>query len=212
MKKMTALILALSMVFLLLGCTPAEETVLTPTGYPSGEIQRPQIMYNGKVYIYGATGFNEPLPIIYAPVGHVKAIDNINAPTQDFTGAQVELRQTIYASEKDPSSIYVAYNNGYARFFVEGYQLQEVFCYVYLATEDGLYVKCGGDFPDIIFISYPGLQDFTGVIVYATFSITDLKEESGTFTDRWGQLTTYSHVLENVTNVRMPNPGEPTYG
>ena len=82
MKKMTALILALSVVFLLFGCTPAEETVLTPTGYPSGEIQRPQIMYNGKVYIYGATGFNEPLPIIYAPVGHVKAIDNINAPTQ----------------------------------------------------------------------------------------------------------------------------------
>ena len=30
------------------GCTPDHEEP-TPTGYPSGEVQRPQIMYNGVI-------------------------------------------------------------------------------------------------------------------------------------------------------------------
>ena len=215
MKKMTALILALSMVFLLFGCTPAEETTLSPTGYPSGEIQQPQIMYSGKIYLYTATGFDAPLPSGYVHVGSVENIDNINTPTQDFCGAQVDLGQKVFAKESDPSSIYVQYESGYARFFVEGYSLQEVSCYVQLITEDGLYVEHFTDTPDMgcLFIKYPNaLQEFDSLTVYVTFSITDLKAESGTFTTVWGEKATYSYILENVTNIRMPNPGEPTYG
>ena len=87
-----------------------------PTGYPSGSIQQPQIMYDGLPYFYFATGFDEPLPEGYEYVGDVEEVDNENAPQYDLQGSRVELRQEIYVLPGIHDTIYVKYENGYARF------------------------------------------------------------------------------------------------
>jgi len=89
-----------------------------PTGYPSGTIQQPQIMYNGQVYFYFATGFEEPLPHGYALVGSIAGVDNEKGPTEEFHGARVEPGQAVYASQTNPSAVYVEYEKGYAEFTV----------------------------------------------------------------------------------------------
>lgn len=91
----------------------------TPTGYPTGSIQQPQIMYSGKVYFYFATGFDEPLPDGYELVGCITDVDNDNEPIADFQGARVELNQEVYASEVNPGTVYLKYKKGYAQFLVK---------------------------------------------------------------------------------------------
>lgn len=95
------------------------EDPTTPTGYPLGSLQQPQIMYSGKVYFYFATGFDEPLPDGYELVGCITGVDNDNEPTADFHGARVELNQEIYASDENPSTVYLKYKKGYAQFVVK---------------------------------------------------------------------------------------------
>ena len=98
--------------------TPANRGETTPTGYPSDEIQQPQIRYDGKLFFYFATGFDEPLPKDYIRAGSVAAVDNTAEPAEDFHGARVETGQDIYASDSDPDTIYVEYEKGYAAFSV----------------------------------------------------------------------------------------------
>ena len=90
----------------------------TPTGYPTGSVQRPQIMYDGTLYLYSANGFDEPLPEGFALVGSVQCVDDANAPTRDFSGSLVEVGQKIYASPEN-SSIYVEYTDGFGEFVPE---------------------------------------------------------------------------------------------
>lgn len=114
MKRIIALILVLSCVACLFGCGRGKEP--KPTGYPAGEIQQPQVMYNGKIYFYFATGFDAPLPGGYACVGEIETVDNLAQPTEDFVGARVELGQQIYADANCPETIYLQYESGYAKF------------------------------------------------------------------------------------------------
>lgn len=116
MRKFIVLFLALTCVLAMVGCGAQNEDPTTPTGYPTGKIQQPQIMYNGQVYFYFATGFDEPLPKGYELVGSVAVVDNDNEPTENFHGARVELEQEIYASEANTETVYVKYENGYAQF------------------------------------------------------------------------------------------------
>ena len=90
----------------------------TPTGYPTGSVQRPQIMYDGTLYLYSAKGFDEPLPEGFSLVGSVQCVDDANAPTRDFAGSLVEVGQKIYASPEN-SSIYVEYTDGFGEFVPE---------------------------------------------------------------------------------------------
>ena len=117
MKKIIALILVLACMLALVGCGQNEDPT-TPTGYPTGKIQQPQIMYNGQVYFYFATGFDEPLPDGYVLVGSISAVDNDNEPTEDFHGARVELEQEVYASTSNAETVYVKYEKGYAQFAI----------------------------------------------------------------------------------------------
>ena len=121
MKKLIELVLALACVLALVGCGHQIEGSTAPsstaqTGYPTGKIQQPQIMYNGQVYFYFATGFDEPLPDGYVLVGSIAVVDNDNEPAEDFHGARVELAQEVYASEADTENVYVKYEKGYAQF------------------------------------------------------------------------------------------------
>ncbi|MBQ7922118.1 MAG: M56 family metallopeptidase [Clostridia bacterium] len=90
------------------------------TGYPTGEIQQPQIMLNGQIYFYSATGFDEPLPAGFDYVGSITGIDNINGPQEDFQGARVELKQEIYADKNNTDIVYLKYENGFAKYEVRG--------------------------------------------------------------------------------------------
>ena len=118
MKKLIALFLTWICVLSLAGCGHQNADSTTPTGYPTGKIQQPQILYNGQVYFYFATGFAEPLPDGYELVGSISVVDNDNEPTEDFHGARVELGQEVYASEANTDMVYMKYEKGYAQFAV----------------------------------------------------------------------------------------------
>ncbi len=118
MKKGIAMLLVLSCVMALIGCGNQNEESAAPTGYPSGTIQQPQVMYNGQVYFYFATGFDELLPDGFELVGSITVVDNDNGPTDHFHGARVELGQEVYASETNTDTVYIKYEKGYAQFAV----------------------------------------------------------------------------------------------
>lgn len=121
-KKGIIRILLLAFVFLLVcvmaltGCARQNEDFTVPTGYPSEEMQQPQIMYTGQIYYYFATGFDEPLPDGYSCAGMVEVVDNAHTPETEYHGARVEWGQEIYALPGVHDTIYVKYENGYARF------------------------------------------------------------------------------------------------
>ena len=114
MKKRIEILLIMLCLLGLSGCNPNHDEP-TPTGYPSGEVQRPQIMYNGVIYFYTADGFDHPLPDGYEQVGEVKKVDNRQEPVEDWCGSRVEVGQKIYVSN-DTATIYVEYETGYAEF------------------------------------------------------------------------------------------------
>lgn len=127
MKRWMALFLVFSCVLALAGCGSngtdyteiaeiGSDEPTTPTGYPSGEVQQPQIMYDGLLYFYFATGFEEPLPDGYSCAGMVDAVDHEHTPESECHGARVEWGQEIYALPGVHDTIYVKYENGYARF------------------------------------------------------------------------------------------------
>lgn len=113
MKKIIAIAMTLVCLLGLAGCNKTDN--LTPTGYPSGQVQRQQVMYHGVIYYYTANGFDNPLPEGYALVGEVKEVDNGKEPSVDWCGSRVDVGQEIYASENS-SSIYLKYESGYAEF------------------------------------------------------------------------------------------------
>ena len=99
--------------------TDHEQQALASTGYPSGEIQRPQVMYRDQTYYYQATGFDETLPSGYAYIGSVNQVDNISTPMENFGGSRLEIGQKIFAAESDPDTVYIQYETGYAKFSVK---------------------------------------------------------------------------------------------
>ena len=92
----------------------------TPTGYPSDSVQRPQIMYDGAIYLYGGSSFDGSLPQGCVQVGSVQTVDNANAPAEDFAGSRVEAGQKLYALPGNSGSIYVEYTDGFAEFVLAG--------------------------------------------------------------------------------------------
>ena len=113
MKKRIAIVLTIVCLLGLVGCNGTDN--LTPTGYPSGQVQRQQVMYHGVFYYYTANGFDNPLPDGYESVGAVKEVDHDQEPSVDWCGSRVDVGQEIYASDNS-SSIYLKYESGYAEF------------------------------------------------------------------------------------------------
>lgn len=119
MKKMFLFVWIIACLSGLAGCSPENNGETDPTGYPSGEVQRQQVMYNGVVYVYTASGFDNPLPDGYVLVGEVKEVDNRQEPVKDWCGSRVDVGQKIYVSD-DASVIYLEYETGYAEFEARG--------------------------------------------------------------------------------------------
>ncbi|MBR5519158.1 MAG: hypothetical protein IKU55_00420, partial [Clostridia bacterium] len=93
--------------------TVATTTTLAQTGYPSGEIQRPQVVYGGCVYLYVAEGVSNPLPSGFAAAGAVETVDNrALSEKPDWCGSRVEVGQRIFANADQPDTLYLEYAEG----------------------------------------------------------------------------------------------------
>lgn len=120
MKKLIVMIMISACMVSMTACGSGNNNAeAAQTWYSSEEIQQPEIMYNGQVYRYFATGFDEPLPENFNYVGSISDIDNVNEPKEDFHGARVESGQEVYANETDSDTIYIKYESGYARFSIK---------------------------------------------------------------------------------------------
>ena len=161
MKKLIALFLILTCVLGLAACDSNEtdyaetaenrtDVSSTPTGVPSGEVQQPQIMYTGLVYSYFATGFDEPLPDGYSCAGMVEeVVENGHTPESECQGASVEWGQEIYALPGVHDTIYVKYENGYARFSLKKEnEPQEELTNRPVLTLESLEIACADGFID----------------------------------------------------------------
>ena len=92
--------------------------VETSTGVESGMIEQPQVMYDGYIYYYNATGRDEKLPEGYEIAGTIKKVDSKDYPAENFAaaGVDIEVGQEIYISTTEKNVIYLKYDSGYARF------------------------------------------------------------------------------------------------
>ena len=118
-KTLFIFVLILCSSLLLTACqnsptTEHEQQASASTGYPSGEIQQPQVMYRDRIYCYRATGFDEALPSGYVCVGAVNQVDNMSAPTENLCGSRLAIGQKIFAIGSDADTIYIQYETGYA--------------------------------------------------------------------------------------------------
>ena len=88
------------------------------TGMDRGVIEQPQVMYNGKMYYYFATGRDEALPEGYEGAGVIDTVDRSDPPTKNYSAAGIDLKigQEIYISKEEKNVIYLKYDSGYARF------------------------------------------------------------------------------------------------
>lgn len=118
MKMRNGYLVVLLLVGVLSACQAggSKDVSLTPTGYPSEEVQRITVYYNGDLYWYTSNGFDQPLEDGFEKVGEVENVDNQEYPDEEFGGTRLEAGQEIYASPEDSSKIYVKYDSGYAAF------------------------------------------------------------------------------------------------
>lgn len=94
----------------------AEAEQTAPTGYPSGEIQRASVCYNGTLYLYTADGFDLPLGDGFEKAGTIAAVDNTEYPSEDFHASRLDPGQEVYGNRDEPDRIYVKYNSGFGLF------------------------------------------------------------------------------------------------
>lgn len=92
---------------------------LTPTGYPSDEVQRPCAYYNGRLYLYSGGGFDQPLEVGFEKAGTVTAVDNTEFPSEEFRGSRLDIGQEIYSDKSVSDKIYVKYDSGFGLFEAE---------------------------------------------------------------------------------------------
>ena len=115
-RKIWGIMLVFSLMILLAGCgtNTSGKEALTPTGYPSVEVQRITVYYQGNRYWYTDGGFDRELGEGFEKAGTVETVDNQSYQDEEWTGTRLEEGQEIYASEEDDSRIYVRFENGFA--------------------------------------------------------------------------------------------------
>lgn len=120
MKNIGYILAVFGLGILLCACSPkhsgTESAAKTPTGYPSDEVQRQTVYYDGKLYWYQFDGFDNPLQEGFELAGTVEEVFTKEYPSSEYGGTRVEAGQEIYANPSEPSRIYVKYEKGYARF------------------------------------------------------------------------------------------------
>ena len=90
-------------------------TVLSPTGYPSGEIQRQYVMVNGNSYI-GAVGNKTTLPDGYILYGSIATEQNTELPKNDLEGVHVSVGTEVYYNPDETEKVYCKFSDVYVCF------------------------------------------------------------------------------------------------
>lgn len=109
---------------ILTGCQTAVETrpessALASTGYPSKEVQRISLFYDGSLYLYHATDFDLPKEENWEFLGQVSSVNDLEWPTEDLCGTHLNVGQEVYQDPADPRILYVKYDSGFALFEAE---------------------------------------------------------------------------------------------
>ena len=118
MKRQCILVL-LACTIMLTGCAPdgsagesVSDPVLSPTGYPSGEIQRQYVMVNGNSYI-GTGGNKTTLPDGYILYGSIATEQNVELPKNDLEGVHVSVGTEVYYKPDETEKVYCKFSDVY---------------------------------------------------------------------------------------------------
>ena len=106
----------LIVIILLCACASEKPSDPMPTGYSSTGVHQPQIMYNGIVFYYQATGYDDELPSTFQFVGTVEKNDDNTPPTENWYGSLVTAGNKIYADSSCNDCIYLESEQGFAKF------------------------------------------------------------------------------------------------
>lgn len=85
--------------------TTEVEVVISPTGYPSGEIQQVMIMYNGKLYVSKDNNQNITESEMSTKfekntiVGQVQKVSNDKEPDEEYEASRVKEGSNVYLKE-----------------------------------------------------------------------------------------------------------------
>ena len=89
-------------------------SIIVPTGFPSGEVQREFLFYNGTLYVYGYEYYidvnEEEISNKwdgYKYVGKVEKTSDTKTPNEEFEAAHLNIGASIYANAADDSKIIV---------------------------------------------------------------------------------------------------------
>ena len=114
MKKPFLILVPVLLMTILLGCGKEMDNPTSPTGYPSGEVQREFLFYQDQLY----GNLNEGLKSIpdgLNYIGSVEKYDNKTVPDEEFEGCRaLEIGTSLYAPEIDhPIKIYAETADGH---------------------------------------------------------------------------------------------------
>ena len=122
-KRAGCLLAVLGTGAVLCGCSPektgSDPAGVSPTGYPSGEVQRQTVYYGGRLYWYQGEGFELPLETGFEKAGTVEKVLTEEYPSEELWGTRLKEGQEVYADPAEPEVLYVKYENGYGRFETE---------------------------------------------------------------------------------------------
>lgn len=75
----------------------AEPSAPLPSGYPSGEIQKPYVFYQGTVYAYSLSAAISTIPEQAELIGKVTKVDNTAIPDEELEASRLEVGDSVYA-------------------------------------------------------------------------------------------------------------------
>ena len=125
MKRMYLLFISVAMLGLLTSCSDSdpisekhEQTVSSvedSTGYPYGNIQVRCVMINDKLYESTNTHFDE-IPDHFTNKHIIEAVDDYSFPVENNTGANIEVGDIFYSSNKVDICVYFLEDGRYCQF------------------------------------------------------------------------------------------------
>lgn len=116
-RNISYLLNLILLAFIITACS-TNHTPTTETGYPCGEIQQAQIMYDNKIY-YTQADPRLTLPYGYECVGSVELIDNLNTPDTNFEASRLKIGDIVFFNEAIPDTLYIQIKDKFYRFALQ---------------------------------------------------------------------------------------------
>ena len=89
--------------------------IITPTGYQDGQVQRPCVFYNGKLYVEQDGGRRERTALkgTLTEVAKVKSNDNYKVPSEELVAAQMKEGTAILLYSEGENRLFIDINDEY---------------------------------------------------------------------------------------------------